>query len=323
MNVESEHSAMAACIGAQATGVRTFTATCGQGLALMWELLYVASGMRLPIVMAVTNRALSSPLNIWCDWSDAMGARDSGWIQIYCKNAQEAYDTIIQAYKIAEEVSLPAMVCVDGFFVSHTLEPVETIEKSGDFVGKYKPKLTLDTEKPVSQGEYAMPEDYQEFKEVQDRAMNDAKQVIKKVHDDFGKKFKRTYGDGLIETYNMSKAKHAIIIMGSVAGTIKHVIDSGEKDIGLVRIRAFRPFPGEELKEILKNINSVGVFEKDVSFGIGGALATEVKSFITKPIVSFIGGLGGRDVTIDDVKLMFDKIKKKSTETIWVGSKLK
>jgi len=322
LNVDSEHSAMATCIGAQATGVRTFTATCGQGLALMWELLYAASGMRLPIVMAVTNRALSSPLNIWCDWSDAIGARDSGWLQFYCKNAQEAYDTIIQAYRIAEEVSLPAMVCIDGFFVSHTLEPVETIERFDNFVDAYKPKLTLDTAKPMTQGTYAMPEDYQEFKEIQDRAMNDSKDVIKKINDEFGKKFGRTYGDGLIETYNMANAKYAIITMGSVAGTIKHVIDRRAEDIGLVRIKAFRPFPCEELKEIVKNVESIGVFEKDISYGSGGALTTEVRSLITKPIASFIGGLGGRDVTVDDVNMMFEKIKRKETGTEWIGSKL-
>lgn len=323
MNVESEHSAMAACIGAQATGVRTFTATCGQGLALMWELLYVASGMRLPIIMAVTNRALSSPLNIWGDWSDAIGARDSGWIQLYCKNAQEAYDTILQAYRIAEEVSLPVMVCIDGFFVSHTLEPVELIENVRGFVGDYKPKLTLDPKKPMTQGAYATPEYYQEFKEIQSRAMDDSKAIIKRISNEFAKKFGRKYGNGLIETYNMKKAKHAIITMGSVAGTIKHVIDEDKiKDIGLVRIRSFRPFPNEELQKILSKIESVGVLEKDVSFGIGGALWTEVKSFIKKPACNFIAGLGGRDVTEDNVKEAFNLIRKKDEKIHWLGSKL-
>jgi pyruvate ferredoxin oxidoreductase alpha subunit len=323
LNVESEHSAMAACIGAQATGVRTYTATCSQGLALMWELLYIASGMRLPIVMNVANRALSAPLNIWNDWSDSIGARDSGWIQLYCKNAQEALDTTLQAYRIAEECSIPVMVCVDGFYLSHTLEPVDIPENVKGFLGDYKPKLELDPESPISQGEYATPEYYQEFKETQHKAVMDSKKIVKNIHDEFAKKFKRAYGDGFIETHNMEKAKYAIVTMGTVSGTIKHVIDTEKiKDIGLVRLRMFRPFPGEELAKILNNVESCGVLEKDICPGLGGVLYNEIRSFVKKPISSFICGLGGRDVPPSDIKQAFDLIRKKDEKINWLGSKL-
>lgn len=330
MNVESEHSAMAACIGAQATGVRTFTATCGQGLALMWELLYVASGMRLPIVMAVANRALSAPLNIWGDWSDAFGARDSGWLQLYCETAQEAFDTVLQAYRIAEDkrVLLPAMVCIDGFWLSHVYEPVDVLEKQ-DFVGAYEPseidvngkkmRMVLDSKQPISMGEYATPEYYQEFKEAQHAAMLNAKQVIREVHDEFAKKYGRKYGDGLVETWNMEKAKFAIVTMGSVAGTIRHFIEANKiKDVGLVRIKAFRPFPAGEIAEALNGVEAAAVLEKDISLGLGGVLYHEIKSVLRRPIASFIGGLGGRDITLDHLKTIFDAIRKKSEKTEWL-----
>ncbi len=315
INVESEHSAMAACIGAQATGVRTFTATSSQGLALMWELLYIASGMRLPIVMAVANRALSSPLNIWGDWSDSIGCRDTGWIQLYAKNAQEAFDTIVQAYKISEEVSLPVMVCIDGFFLSHTSEPVDVPDDVKQFVGEYKPKLELNPENPVTQGAYATPEFYQEFKQAQQQAMDEAIKTIKKVNDLYSKKFGRAYGNGLIEEYNMP-AKKVIITMGTLAGTIKHMIDNGA-DIGLLRIKSYRPFPREEIITSLEKAESVGVIEKDISLGFGGALYGEVKSIIEKPVTGFIAGLGGRDVRIQDIKNAIEMIGKKGT--YWIG----
>ncbi|MFH0949083.1 MAG: pyruvate ferredoxin oxidoreductase [Candidatus Aenigmatarchaeota archaeon] len=323
INVESEHSAMAACIGAQATGVRTFTATCSQGLALMWELLYVASGMRLPIVMAVTNRALSAPLNIWGDWSDSMGTRDSGWIQLYCKNAQEALDTTIQAYRIAEQTMIPVMVCVDGFYLSHTLEPVDIPETLNGFVGRYEPKVELNPEKPVTQGAYATPDYYQEFKETQHRAIEDSEDIIKNVHDEFANKFSRSYGNGVMETWNMNNAKHAIVTMGTVSGTIKHVISNENiKDIGILRLRSFRPFPSEEIKKVLEGIESVGVIEKDISPGIGGALYVETKAAVKNPVCSFITGLGGRDTTPADIKHVFSIVRKNDTGIHWLGSKL-
>lgn len=323
LNVESEHSAMAACIGAQATGVRTFTATSSQGLALMFELLHVASGMRLPIVMAVANRALSAPLNIWNDWSDSISCRDSGWIQLYCKNPQEALDTTIQAYRIAEDknVLLPVMVCVDGFYLSHVYEPVDVPESIKGILNDYMPHATLNPENPVSQGEYAGPEIFQEFKQQQHNAMNNALKVIKQVNNEFGRKFGRKYGNGLIETYNMP-AKHAIVTMGTLAETIEHVIEKNKiKDVGIVRIKSFRPFPASALENVLGKSDSIGVVEKDISLGIGGALRSEL-GFIDVPMANFICGLGGRDVTENDIKNIFEGIRKKKEGIIWVGSRL-
>jgi pyruvate ferredoxin oxidoreductase alpha subunit len=211
LKVESEHSAMAACIGAQATGVRTYTATAAQGLALMWELLYIASGMRLPIVMTIANRSLSAPLSIWNDWSDSLGCRDSGWIQLYCETAQEALDTTIQAYKIAEnkDVLLPVMVCIDGYCLSHTYEPVDVPESVSKFLGDYKPHITLDTENPVTQGAYATPDYYQEFKQQQEIAMQAAKKVIKDINEEFASVFDRKYGNGLFELFNTCRNNKA------------------------------------------------------------------------------------------------------------------
>jgi len=324
LRVESEHSAMAACIGAQATGVRTYTATASQGLALMWELLYIASGMRLPIVMTVANRSLSAPLSIWNDWSDSFGARDSGWIQLYCETAQEALDTTIQAYKIGEnkKVLLPVMVCIDGFYLSHTYEPVDIPESIKKFLGDYEPSVTLDPEKPITQGAYATPDYYQEFKEQQEIAMKNSEKVIKQANNEFATAFNRKYGNGLFETVNMSKAKHVIITMGTLAGTIKHVLKKEKiKDIGLLRLKSLRPFPVNELAKTLKDIESVGVLEKDISFGLGGALYSELR-FIKKPIAGFIGGLGGRDITPKEIMNIFDDIRKKKEGIQWVGSKL-
>ena len=331
INVESEHSAMASCIGAQATGVRTFTATCSQGLALMWELLYVASGMRLPIVMGVANRALSAPLNIWNDWSDSFGARDSGWIQLYCETAQEAFDTVLQAYRIAEhnKILLPVMVCIDGFWLSHVYEPIDIPEDLKGFIKPYqapeidfsgkKVKMVLDPNQPISQGEYATPEYYQEFKEAQEVAMENSKSVIKEINAEFSKVFGRKYGDGLIETYNMESAKYAIVTMGSVCGTMRHYLDTEKiKDVGLVKIKAFRPCPSKELREALEKVEAVGVLEKVVSPGLGGPLGAEVRSFTGKPVSSFIGGLGGRDVTLENIKNVFELIRKQDRETHWI-----
>lgn len=321
INVESEHSAMAACIGAQATGVRTYTATCGQGLAYMWELLYIASGMRLPLVMGVTNRALSAPLNIWGDWSDIMGARDTGWIHLFCENVQEAFDTTIQAYRIAEDrkILLPVTVNIDGFWLSHVYEPLDLLENVEGFLGDYKPPFRLDPKNPISIGEYATPENYQEFRQTQQEAIERSKNVIGQVNAEFFKKFGRKYGSGLIDTYNMP-AKNVIVSMGSICGTIKHVIEQNKiKDVGLVRIRSFRPFPGEELAKILSDAESVGVLEKDICPGLGGALCSEVKNFAGVPVSNFVGGLGGRDITIPQIKMVFDKIRKKSTGLNWIG----
>ncbi|MEM7813365.1 MAG: pyruvate ferredoxin oxidoreductase [Candidatus Aenigmatarchaeota archaeon] len=326
LNMESEHSAMAACIGAQATGVRTYTATCSQGLALMWELLHVASGMRLPIVMGVTNRALSAPLNIWNDWSDAIGCRDTGWAQLWVVSVQEAFDATLQAYKIAESVQMPVMVCMDGFYLSHVYEPLDIATEAAvrHFVGDYRPQFVLDPANPISLGEYATPEHFQEFKAEQQQAMDGARSIIVRTNEEFGSAFGRKYGDGLIETFNMP-APNVIVTMGSVVGTMKHAIKAnGIRDVGIVRVRSYRPFPSEELRRALAEAKNVGVFEKDVSLGIGGALWSEVKAFVDKPVASFVGGLGGRDIGPKWVEKMFNTLRAGDTGFHWIeGDKVR
>jgi pyruvate ferredoxin oxidoreductase alpha subunit len=322
VNVESEHSAMSVCLGAQATGVRTFTASCSQGLALMYEMLYIVSGMRLPIVMAVANRALSAPLNIWNDWSDSFGAKDSGWIQLYCESAQEAFDTVVQAYKIAEDskVSLPVMVCIDGFFLSHVYEPVEISDAK--LVKKFLPRFSgpvLDFDKPVTQGMWAGPDHYQDFRIQQQDAMQNALSVIRATNDEFKRTFGRGYGNGLIETFNMENAKYALVTMGSLAGTAKHVIrENGLKDVGLIRIKSFRPFPAAELEKAMANVKAIGVLEKDLTPGLGGALYHEVSSLTKKNVSSFVGGLGGKDVKIEDFLRIFKDIRSEKKGLTWV-----
>lgn len=297
VNVESEHSAMSACVGAQATGARTFTATCSQGLALMHEILFIASGLRLPIVMANVNRALSAPISIWNDHSDSIAARDSGWIQLYVESSQEAFDTIIQAYKIAEKSSLPVMVNLDGYILSHVYEPISTLtqQQVNKFLPDYKPKFKLDPNNPLTIGSIADPNYYMEFKKEQHEAMLDSIKIIKQTNNEFKKQFKRSYGDGLIETYNIN-AKKLFVAMGSVCGTIKELIDKN-KQYGLIKVKCFRPFPKEELKKIIKNKELI-VIDKNISFGNEGALAIEIKT-ISNNVKSVIAGLGGRDITIE------------------------
>ena len=327
IHVESEHSAMAACIGASATGARAYTATSSQGLALMHELLFVASGMRLPIVMGNVNRALSAPLNIWNDQQDSMAERDSGWIQLFAENAQEAYDTHIQAFRIAEQLSVPVMVCLDGFVVSHTYETMETVDpkKVAVFLPAFKPKHSLDPKKPTTFGAVAAPNTFTEFRKQQDDVLAKSPEAIRKANDDFKKAFGRGYGDGLVETVNLKGKKHALITLGSVAGTARELL--GSEDIGLIRIRSFRPFPSNELAELCSGLDSVGVLEKDVSVGgEGGVVFIEVKSALqgtsckTK-LSNFIAGLGGRDITLDDMRGVMKKIKGGFVGVEWVGLK--
>ncbi|MFH0831335.1 MAG: pyruvate ferredoxin oxidoreductase [archaeon] len=325
INVESEHSAMSACIGAEACGVRTFTASSSQGIALMSEMLFIASGMRLPIVMAVANRAVSSPINIWNDHSDTMAQRDSGWLQIYCESSQEAYDSIIQAYKIAEQknVMLPVMVCVDGFTLSHLWEPMEEI-KQGDidsFLPAYNPINKLDTDNPKTLGALAYPNTYMQFKKQQQDAMANSLEAIKKSNIEFGKKFNRTYGDGLVETYRIDDAKEAIVAMGSVCSTARIVIDKlrqqGRK-IGMIKIRAFRPFPSEAIKKIACNIDKLAVIDRAVSLGSLGPLFLEIKAALPATRMNnFIVGLGGRDINENIIGNIIKKIGQKQ-EVEWI-----
>jgi pyruvate ferredoxin oxidoreductase alpha subunit len=329
INVESEHSAMSACIGASASGVRTFTSSSSQGLALMSEMLFVASGLRLPVVMAVANRALSSPLSIWNDHSDTMAQRDSGWIQIYCESSQEAYDSTIQAFRISEKVYLPVMVCVDGFTISHVFEPVSFIddEKAGSFAGEFKPKFKLDPQKPVTMGPITMPDSYMHFKKQQHDSMMASKNEIKKTNLEFAKRFGRKYGDGLIETYKIEDAEYAILGMGSLCSTARVAVDELRKKgrkIGLIKIRAFRPFPSDELKIAAKNLKGIAVFDRAISPGNSGPLYNEVKSSLSASLSlsniklnSFITALGGRDI---NVKMLSDAVEKigRSKEVDWL-----
>ena len=331
---ESEHSAMAACLAASATGARVFTATASAGLALMHEMLFVTSGCRAPVVMAVANRALSAPLNIHGDHSDAMAERDSGWIQIYAENAQEVYDSVIQAFRIAEhlDVQLPVMVGLDGFILSHTLENVQTLadETVKDFVKtrQFPVVLThegktvsfkLDPDTPLTIGPVALPNYYFEFKRQQEEAMKNAMIVIQQIHDEYAQLTGRAYGDGLLEQYRLDDAEIAVICVGSTAGTAKAVIDelrdSGVK-AGLLRIRTYRPFPAEAIVKALAKAKAVAVMDRSMSFGgRGGAVFHEVRHALydsaTRPyVVNYIYGLGGRDTSPVQIKKIFGDLQK-------------
>lgn len=305
--VESEHSAMSACIGAAAAGGRVATATCGPGLALMWEMLYVASGTRLPIVMAVVNRSLSAPLNIHGDHSDAMGARDSGWIQLWSENAQEAYDNTIQAFRIAEhmDVRMPVMVCMDGFIISHSIGRIEYLddEPVKSFAGEYKPlNPLLDTDNPKSFGPLILTDQYHEYKRAQHEVMwTKVKDVVLGVAAEFEKMSGRKYG--LFDAYRLDDAEIALVILNSAAGTAKDVVDSfRERGVkaGLLKPRLFRPFPYDEVAQALKGLKAVAVLDRADSFGGYGPVFMEVCSALyplaERPVaINKIYGLGGRD----------------------------
>lgn len=317
--VESEHSAMSACIGAAAAGGRVVTATSGPGLALMWEMLFVASGMRLPILMPVVNRSLSAPLNIHGDHSDAMGARDSGWIQLWSENAQEAYDNTIQAFPIGEdmEIRLPVMVCLDGFIISHSIERVEFLddETVQNFVGEYKPmNPLLDIKNPKSYGPLVLPDSYMEYKRMQHEAMSKVKAVVLKVAEDFAKISGRKYG--IFETYRLDDAEIGIVILNSAAGTTKDVIDEFRQrgiKVGLLKPRLFRPFPYDEVGEALKHLKCLCVLDRCDSFGAFAPLYSEVAASLyhydKKPIlINKIYGLGGRDYMPEHARLVINEL---------------
>ena len=323
--VESEHSALSACVGAAATGARAFTATASQGLALMWEILYIASSLRLPIVMAIVNRALSAPINIHCDHSDAMGARDSGWIQLFCENCQEAYDTIIQAWRIAEhpDVQLPVMVCLDGFVVSHTLEDISVLPDKAvkEFVGKRELVSVIGHEgleapycldpkgrRPLSMGTFAMYDLYFEYKRQQEEAMEAALTVIEEVGREYGELSGRYYG--LIDAYRLEDAEVAIVGLGSSMGTAKDAADELRNEgvrAGVLRIRSFRPFPSEAVREALRGVKAVAVMDRAMSFGgpAGPLMMDMATAFYGRggPVMTnYIYGLGGRDISVEDLK---------------------
>jgi pyruvate ferredoxin oxidoreductase alpha subunit len=310
--VESEFSAQSAVQGASATGVRTYTATASQGLSLMYEVLGATSGMRLPVVMTVANRALSAPINIWNDQQDTIAVRDCGWIQLYCETIQEVVDKTIQAYKIAEnhKVLLPVMVCMDGFILTHTTEPVDIPEQSevDSFLPEYKPLFKLDSDHPVTMGPVGFPTDYYKFRIQQFEAMKNSLKIIEDCSKEFTKEFNRG-GNGLIEEYG--DGDNVIISLGSVCGTIKDIIDETD-NIRLIKLECFRPFPSKELKKAVNNASAIGVLEKDISIGFGGAIWGEVKAVMQKeniPIINFIAGLGGRDITLPNIRDCFEVIK--------------
>ena len=334
---ESEHSAMTACLAAAVTGARTFTASASAGLALMHEMLFVTSGFRAPVVMAVANRALSAPLNIHGDQSDSMAERDSGWIHIYVENAQEAYDSIIQAFKIAEDtgVSLPVIVGLDGFTISHTLENVNVLsdEAVKEFVGERQlPLVTthegktvpfkLDPANPMTMGPNALQNYYFEFKRQQEEGMRNALNKIQEVNAQYGKISGRSYGNGLVDAYMLDDAEIAVVCVGSTAGTLKFIVDQLRQEgikAGVLRLRTFRPLPVEELRNALKNIKTIAVMDKSMSFGgFGGPVFTEIRNTLYDAqehpaIVNYIFGLGGRDATPHELRRVFDdllRIKK-------------
>jgi pyruvate ferredoxin oxidoreductase alpha subunit len=320
--VESEHSAMSACIGASAAGGRVMTATSANGLALMWEMLYIASGDRLPIVLAAVNRALSAPLNIHNDHSDTMGARDSGWIQVYGESAQEAYDNFVQSVKIAEhkDVLLPVMVCYDGFITSHAVENLMMLDRADvqAFVGPTRvAQEKLIGETPISIGPLVLPNFYMEIKRQQLEALKRAKEVVLEVAKEYEELTGRKYG--LFEEYKLDDAEVAIVVINSTAGTAKTVVDdlrnNGVK-AGLLKIRLYRPFPGEEITEALKDVKAIAVLDKAESYSLaGGPLYTDVVSSLYgradgKIVTNYVYGLGGRDVKAEHIKSVYEDLLK-------------
>lgn len=325
---ESELSSMSACIGASAAGSRTVTVTSSQGMALMHEAVFNAAGNRLPIVMIVGNRSLSAPLNIWNDWEDSIVERDSGWIQVYCENGQESTDAVPQAFRIAEAVSLPVMVCFDGFYITHAVEPIDvpTMEEVRKFLPPFKPAVKLDPQNPISMGEYAFPSHYQSFREDLHKDMLAAEKKVQEIHDEYAKMFGRSCGNGLLEEYKSQDAEIVLVSMGSVCGNAKEAIDQlrekGEK-AGLVKLRLVRPFPYAAVAKALEGKRIIGVFEKAYSLGalppIYGEVLAAVADAKTKPAVSsFVGGLGGKDVTVGDMLGLFAKLRQGKKLVEWV-----
>ena len=318
--VESEHSAMSACIGAEAAGSRAMTATSANGLSLMWEMIYIASSLRLPIVMSLVNRAVSGPLNIHNDHSDAMGVRDAGWIMLFSENNQEAYDNLLMAHRIAEhkDVLLPLMVCQDGFITSHSIENIELVEdeKVKEFIGKYKPEhYLLNRKEPMAVGPLDVQTYLFEHKYQQANAMRNAKKVIEEVSRDFEKMTGRKYS--FFEEYKLSDAEVAIVCMNSTAGTAKFVVDSLRKKgvkAGLLKVRMFRPFPAEEIANALSHLKAVAVLDKADSLNAaGGALFEDVTSsmYVNKkqvPVVNYVYGIGGRDTTSYEIEGVYNDL---------------
>jgi pyruvate ferredoxin oxidoreductase alpha subunit len=321
VNVESEFSAISALIGASAVGARTYSATTSQGLLLMHEALFNTSGMRLPVVMTVANRAVGAPINIWNDHQDAIAQRDTGWMQLYVEDVQEASDTLPQLYKIAEdnEVMLPGMVCMDGFILSHVYEPVILLEQelTDNFLPPFQPEDILDPENPKTFGAFAAPDTYEEFRYLQEQAMQIALPKIESVAKEFEEVFGRFHG-GLIDGYMLDDAEIIVMSMGSILGTVKDVVDEyrakGEK-IGVLKVRSFRPFPKKQICEAVKNAHAVVVLDKNISIGTNeGALFTETKSCLYNskvrvPVMGYTVGHGGRDIRVESIAKIIEETR--------------
>ena len=324
--VESEHSSMSATIGAEAAGARSLTATSSAGLALMWEELLLAASNRMPLVLALVNRTLSGPININCDHTDGMGARDTGWIQIYAENNQEVYDNFIQAYPIAENpaVHLPIMICQDGFITSHAVENIVLLEDKAvkDFVGEYEPEeFLLNAGKPIAVGPYSVSNCVMEARKNQEIALENAKEVIA----DVAEKYRQLTGRGFtyFEEYKTADADYIMMLIGSAAGTAKEAVDelrAQGKKVGVLKLRVFRPFPAREIAEALKNCKAVAIMDRCESYnGNGGPLGSETKAALFKnkvmiEAINYIYGLAGRDFTVDDAAQVFEELEAFITE---------
>ncbi len=331
IKVESEHSAMAACIGASAAGARAFTATSSQGLALMHEMLHWATGARTPVVMANINRSMGPPWNIWSEQTDSLAQRDTGWLQFYCENNQEVTDSVIQAYKICEKVSLPGMVVLDAFYHSHTSEIVDMPDQKiiDGFLPPYEPEYKLDVDHPHTFGGLTGPEWYYELRYKIQKAMELAVPLIKKTGEEYGRITGRRYG--LIEEYKTDGAEVLLVTAGALAQTAKDAVDAlrkRKKKAGLLRVRSFRPFPKEEIKNIMRKVKAAGVIDRNISFGNEGIFFQETKSAMYNekerpPIYGFIAGLGGRDVLVDEIIDIAEGLSKpgRKNEMVWVGVK--
>ena len=317
---ESEHSALSACVGASAAGARVMTSTSSQGLALMHEILFIAGGLRLPIVICLVNRSLSSPINIHCDHSDSLASRDSGWLQIFTENTQEAYDTTIMAVKMAEQILLPAMVTTDGFIISHGMERVEMIddEKVPQWLGERKVvNNLLDVDNPITLGSLDLQDYYFEHKRQEIEAINNCLPIIEKVQKDFGDTFGRYYS--VVDTYKMDDAEVAIVAMGSTAGTAKVTVDKMRekgKKVGLIRCRVYRPFPKEAMLKAIRKVKVLGVMDRADTFSsLGGHLYNDCRSILfdadQKPLLkNYIYGLGGRDISIEEIEDIYNQLFK-------------
>ena len=330
MCVESEHSAMASVIGAASGGVRTFTATSGQGLAYMHELLHWASGARLPIVMAEVNRALAPGWNIWVDQTDSLSQRDTGWIQFYCEDGQEVFDTTLMAYRLAEEINLPIMVILDAFFLSHTYEPVDIPDQElvDRFVPPMEPKIRLDTADPHALGQMVPPGAYMEMRYDIQQAMERVPFLYRQMEGIFAELFGRAYGD--VEAVQCDDADIVLVVSGTATGTCRQALSDlrsqGQK-VGMLKIKMFRPFPDESIRRALNGAAKIAVVDRNCSFGAGGIFAQEIRSTLCNlengpPVFSYIAGLGGRDITVDTLEEIYYRTKaleQPDMQSVWIG----